>query len=277
LQLRTNAPIGADAWSTSGRTIRWLSEITGRAANIIFVGQSTNQNNIDSTTSVSHGSHLFNLSLAHRSATQIYQAKEPLLVSDLNTGGHHGMSIGDMLVDQGTLDNVVLTNIACGGSYCADWAPGGGTVGGTYAGSRAGVLAYRIEMVAQLIEKAGLSHLPTIIDWQQGEWDSDATNTSQSNYAAALNSVINEFKRVGLLRAGNVMFVHLCTRPSASSGAKTAIRAAQASVVDGNLVRAGADIDALGGAYRYDGTHFNASGAAAQAALKVPLYQAFLS
>jgi hypothetical protein len=123
-----------------------------------------------------------------------------------------------------------------------------------------------------------LQNLKTIIDWQQGEWDSDPTATTQANHTAALNGVIAEFKRVGLLRSGNVMFINQCTRiTSADTAGKAAIRAAQAAVCDAGLVRLGGDMDTILAVDRYDGTHFSASGATKQAILKAVGVENFIT
>lgn len=274
LKLRDNAPTGNDTWSLDGRILRNMSDLTGRVCNVVFIGQSTNNNGVEGTSVVQHGANIFNLSIAHPMRDKIYQAKEPLLVSDI-VQGHHGMHYADQLISGGHCDNVVLTPIAAGGSFAADFAPGGGIVrDGT---RRTGSLAYRIGLAARCIAYAGLHGVPTIIDWQQGEWDSDPIPTTYANHKAALQSIISEFRRVGLLRAGNVMFVNKCTRPENPTSNKTPIRQAQSDVCDGNLVKTGADIDTLGPQYRYDGTHFNQMGAAAQAALKVPFAAAYLT
>lgn len=73
------------------------------------------------------------------------------------------------------------------------------------------------------------------------------------------------------------MLVHRCTRLTNSTGNRNPVRQAQADVVDGALVRAGADIDTLDLSHRYDDDHFTAAGAAAQAALKLPLIASYLS
>ncbi len=266
LALRPQPLRGADATTLAGRTQVDPSTLAG-AINIIFIGQSTNNNSINSTASPANPTKLFNLSIAHKGAC--FQALEPLLSADL-LQGHGGMYLGDKLVTDGKATKVLLTNISIGGSYCADWNPAGGTVGGIIApGAVFGEEAYRIGLAARCIANSGLSGLKTVIDWQQGEWDSDPTATTQANYTAALNGVIAEFKRVGLLRSGNVMFINQCTRiTSSDSAGRTAIRAAQAAVCDGGLVRLGGDMDTILAANRYDGTHFSASGAVLQAGLK---------
>jgi len=207
-----------------------------------------------------HGDKIFNLSIGHRGA--LFVAKNPLLSSDI-VFGHHGFFLADSLISAGLATKVILTNIICGGNYFSDW------VG-------AGELAYRIGLAARCIANAGLSDLRTIIDHQGGEWDSDAgiTQTAATN---SLNAIIAEFKRVGLLRDGNNMVVHRNTRITNASGLRNPIRAAQASVPDGNLVKAGVDVDTLGSSHRSDGTHFTVNGGAALAALKLPVYSAILS
>lgn len=268
LNLRSNSPVSNDATNLSGRVLRNLSDLTGRVCNIVFIGQSTNSNTIqNSTPTPQNPTKIFNLSIGHPMQTQIFQAQEPLLSSDAILG-HHGMPLADGLISDGVIDNVVLTNISAGASYAADWAPEGGVVGGNQAGVRPGSLAYRIGLAARVIAFAGLWNIPTIIDWQQGEWDSDATPTTYANHKTALEGVISEFRRVGLLRVGSVMFINKCTRISNSSASRNIIRQAQTDVVDGILVRAGSDIDSLGSSYRPDGTHFSSAGAVAQANMK---------
>lgn len=273
LNLRPQPLAGADNTTLSGRTRVDPATLAG-AVHIIFVGQSTNSNHIDGTASPVHADKIFNLSIGHGGAC--FVAVEPLLFASA-TNGHHGMYLADSLIASGSTSKVLLTNIICGGNYCADWSPVGGTVGGSQAGTRMGELSYRIGLAARCIANAGLSGLKTIIDWQQGEWDSDNTCTTQGNYTAALNAVVAEFKRVGLLRSGNVMFVNQCTRIAETSDNRNPIRSAQAAVPDGVLVRVGFDNDTItAGDRQMDGTHLKVSGAILQAAGKMPGMQNFI-
>lgn len=265
--MRPQALVGADNTTVSGRTRVDPSTLTD-AAHIIFIGQSTNSNHLDGTATPVHGSSIFNLSIGHRGAC--FVAVEPLLFASA-VNGHHGMYLADSLIANGVASKVLLTNIICGGNYAADWVPGGGVVGGAQAGNRPGELAYRIALAARCIANAGLSGLKTIIDWQQGEWDSNDVCTPQANYEAAMRSIIAEFKRVGLLRAGNVMFINQCTRLANTPENRNPIRAAQAAIPDGDLVRAGFDVDTITTADRQaDGTHLKVSGGILQAAGKYP-------
>lgn len=276
LNLRPQPLRGPDLTTLSGRTQVDPDNLSRAAVHIIFIGQSTNNNSINTPFTPVNPSKLFNLSIAHRGAC--FVAQEPLLSADL-VQGHGGMYLADKLITDGAAGQVLLTNVTLGGSYCADWCPTGGVVGGIISpGTLLGEESYRIALAARCIANAGLTGLKTIIDWQQGEWDSDPTATTQANYAAALNGVIAEFKRVGLLRTGSVMFINQCTRISSTdTTGKANVRAAQASVCDGVLVRLGGDMDTILAANRYDGTHFSAAGAALQAGLKSPGIENFIT
>lgn len=271
LRLRVQGLRGNDITTLSGRTqVDPGTFNTARTIIIAFDGQSTNNNAINGTGSFTNASKIYNLSIGHQGAC--FLAVEPLLSSDLViaggvTAGHGAMYVADVILTDmsASIDKVVLINMSIGGSYVMDHSPTGGfnTSGGTITN---GELAYRIGLTARCIAKAGLSSARTIIDWQQGEWDSDSGGTTQADYTASMNGYIAEAKSVGLLKTGNVMFVNKCTRITETTGNRNPIRAAQAAVCDAGLVRLGADVDTIGS--RYDGTHFTAAGATSVAALK---------
>lgn len=278
LGARPHSPIGNETFSLVGRTQVDPATMTGRVLNIVCMGQSTNNNAVNRTYSATNPTKLFN-----SYGNAIFQAQEPLLASDLVTPvGHQVMDLADALVTADAVDKVNIVLGSAGGSFAADHAPGGGVAGsgGDGGGTRSGVLSYRIGRSERILNAVGLASKPTVIIWQQGEWDTDATNTTQSNYAAALNAIIAECKRTGLLRAGRQMFINSCTRPElagASSGARSAIRLAQASVVDGGLVKTGFDSDTIADSGRRDQTHYNATGAAAWAVGMKPFIDTYLS
>lgn len=274
LYLRNQPQVGNDITTITGRTFVPASSIPADTLQIIFIGQSTNSNSVSGTMPViSNPDKIFNLSIANKGCS--FKAAYPLISSDLILG-HHGIILADLLINTGLASRVLLTHIVCGGNYFADWALTGGTVGGSFAGVRTGELAYRIALTGRCLYNQGLLGLKTIIDHQGGEWDSDPVVTPQANSAAAINSIIAQFTEAQLLKTGNVFFEHLNTRITNTLADRTVTRSAENSVVNGGLVRLGADIDTLGDAYRYDGTHFSAAGASAQASLKFPIYQNFL-
>lgn len=270
LNLRPHHLVGNDATTYSGKISVPSSELSG-AVHIIFIGQSTNSNSLPDGFVPTHANAIFNMSIAHRGTC--FLANDPLLSSDI-IGGHHGMYLADGLIADGLVEKVILTNIICGGNYFADWVPGGG-IAATNS-SRPGDLAYRIGLTARCIANAGLEDLPTIIDIQGGEWDT-SNGTSQANATAALNGIVTEAKRVGLLKGGNFAISHLNTRIYEAAHKRANIRASQEAIVDGEWVRMGADIDTLGNSYRVDGTHFSTLGGMAQAELKGKIYANLLS
>jgi hypothetical protein len=96
-----------------------------------------------------------------------------------------------------------------------------------------------------------------------------------------MNNIITEMKRCGLLRAGNGMLLvdrstYLVPTPQAQMDV---IRAAQAALPDGNLVRAGFDNDSLNSTYRnnVDFVHFKVNGATAIAQGELSTIGTFLS
>jgi hypothetical protein len=273
LRLRSQPLRGDDITTLAGRVQVDPSTLnSSRTIIIAFDGQSTNNNAINGTGTFTNGSKIFNLSIGHHGAC--FQAVEPLLSSDLVTAGgvtagHGAMYVADTILTDmsASIDKVVLLNLAIGGSYAMDHSPTGG-FNSSFGSVGNGELAYRIGLAARCIANAGLSGVRTILDWQQGEWDSDGGGTTQADYTASMNGYIAEAKNTGLLKPGNVMFVNQCTRISESSANRTPIRAAQAAVCDAGLVRLGADTDTIGTGGRYDGTHFTASGASQVAGLK---------
>lgn len=273
LVLRPQSPAPTDSYSLTGRTAVDPSTIpTLGTINIVFIGQSHNANSISGGTyTPTDASLVTNLSIGH--AGGCWQAKSPLLIDD-GVGDHHGRWLADQLIAAGLASRVILTLISASATFGVDWAPGGGTYGG---GTRTGTLGYRIGLAARCIAKAGLDRIRRIVDLEIGHSDS-ALGTTEANFTTALNGIINECKTTGLLRASSdVMFVHKSTSLAASSGNRNAIRAAQAAVADGTLVRVGADSDSLDSSYRYDGVHFSyASGASAQANLKKIVYDTWL-
>lgn len=262
LGLRPMPSFTSDQTTLTGRTQVDPSTLKD-ALVILFDGQSTNSGSVQTTSTPANASSIFNLSIAHKGAC--FLAKDPLLSSDL-TMGHHGLYLADTIIGNGLESKIVLVNMIVGGNYFADHAPGGGVVGGAQPGARSGELAYRIGLTARCLANAGLISNRIVAIYQGGEWDSDPTGTTQTNCALAGNKIIGEYKNVGIVRPGNVMFINQCTRISSNSSDRNPIRAAQASLPDGNLVRLGFDCDTIGSGDRYDGTHMKASGAILQAA-----------
>lgn len=261
LNIRSNAPrLDNVVNSLAGLTqYRYPTGFTGTTAVIIMTGQSTGDAWINSTYSVTNTGKIFALSIAHKGA--IFNAVDPYPTHTNSSGGTLGQTsieFADGLVTAGKFNNVIVVAASVGQSYGADWAPGGGTTG---AGAVTGNVAYRISLVARCLYAAGLWNVPTYIVWQDGEADSVA-GTTQANLTTAINAIITEWKRVGVLRTGNVMFVNKCTDPVNGTAGAAAVRAAQAAVVDGVLVKTGFDSDTIVTGHRIggDGVHYTSAG-----------------
>jgi hypothetical protein len=278
LFVRAHGGRGDDITTVSGRGSQIDPAILlgSSTLHVIAIGQSNRNNSVLGAAYVPNNpAALFNMSIGHRGA--IFIAKEPLMSSDI-PDGHADFQMADQIVTSGRFTKVIVTNVSIGGSYAADWAPGGGTTGGAHGPSN-GAMAYRLSLTQRCIINAGIDSLKTVIGVSIGEWDSDSPGTSQANMTAALQGMINECKNVGLLRSGRVMFVDLCTRLTNSSGLRNPIRAAQAAVVDGGLVRSGFDMDTLSGpTYREAANiHFTTTGAASLAAGRLSAMSSWLS
>jgi hypothetical protein len=246
---------GNETYNYAGRVAVPAQLVAGeKTAVLITIGQSTINNSVQGAYVPTNGAKVQNFSIDNGS---VYVAQDPLLGSELLLS-NFATRLADKLINAVTYQRVIIVPIAIGGSYCNDWSPGGGPSSG---GNVTGTLNYRIGWTAKRL--AAVGYTATAILWQQGEWDSDAPGTAQTDYASCLNRVIGSFRTAGI----NAPFlVGLCTRPGAANTAQ--IRAAQQSVVNNPAGKyLGADTDSIGAGGRYDGTHFNATGADQQATL----------
>jgi hypothetical protein len=282
LYLQSEGALGSDTFSFVGRTEidpPVIPDLIGNAINIVFIGQSTNNNAINATLIpyvATNPHNIYNGNIANPTpASSLFYAKEPLLCSDLDCG-HHGMNLADSLVSAGVAQNVVLWLASFGGSFTGNFVPNGEGRSGTVT-EQPDYLSWRLGLVYRAMASMGLDANPTYIDYQHGEWDTDAA-TTEANVTNNILKTVERCKYWGLLRRGNgAFYVNLNTRISGLQASRDAVRDGEEGATDGDLVRLGADIDTLpADPYRYDGTHFNTEGAAAQAALKVPLVTDFL-
>jgi hypothetical protein len=271
LSLLSQPQIGDDTTTLAGRTLADHRSLLGPTTlHILFFGQSNNNNVVlPGPYTILNPTKILNMSIQHRGA--VFYAKEPILASD-SVHSHNGLQLADQLIAAGAAENVIVSNISTGGTFGADWVRGGATAG---VGFRRGEAANRIGLAQRCIVAAGLDGVRTVIDWAIGEWDSDAPASSQAQYQSAMAAVVAETKSCGLLRPGRVMFLHKTTRPGNLQSSRDAIRAGVDTLVDGALVRAGVDMDAIGN--RTDGTHFNLTGAATLATGKKALIQNWIA
>jgi hypothetical protein len=263
-----------ETFSLAGRTQVSSGALPASTVNLVYLGQSQANNSIDTTSTPTHASTIFNTSLSHGGA--IFQAVDPLLASDL-TGGHSGMYLSDSMITAGLCSGINMTMPAFGGSYTANFCVGGGTEGN---GFQDGIRASRIELAARCLGAADMFDKRTITILRLGE-NSASVGTSTAQMTVMLTNIITEMKRVGLIRSGKAALIidNSTYLVGTSTAAKNAIRAANAAAVDNVLVFAGADLDSLDSTYRNstDFAHFKANGATAIAALEMPIVTSVLA
>lgn len=228
-----NDPTGYSSVSCTG----------GSPAVIIFAGQSNATNAVDSAYSVTQANNR-QLNVLDGSC---YSSKGTLL-GVTGSGSNVAARIGDLLISGGSYTNVVLVPMAIGSTSVANWANSTQT---PYLYNAIAVVARRL---------AAQSLTATHVVWMQGETDTQL-GTSQANYTASLNVVIGGFRSAGI----SAPFI-VQKETWIGSTTSATVRAAQ-SAASGTNVFVGADLDTLDDTNRYDTTHFNATGAAAAAAL----------
>jgi hypothetical protein len=178
-----------------------------------------------------------------------FAAVDPLLGAD-GAGGNFATRLGDILIQSGHYNRVILVPIAVTGASLS-------ALNNEHAG--------RIDNVILKLKAAGL--VPTHLLFQQGEKDAILT-TTQDQYVSLLRQLVARFRAAGFEAP---FYVSQSTKCDAYHPKNTAaVRAAQESATDGPLnIRRGPDTDAIGNEGRNpnDGCHLNEAGMLANAAL----------
>lgn len=233
--------------NTNGKT---AVAAVGGSAIIVFIGQSlyanTSQGNYAPTQA---NNHTFNISDG-----QIYRSTAGPTFGANVTGDTDidfwGKRLADNLIVGAKYPAVIMCNMAIGGTRVAEWTnvttpPKLGTT---------------IAVMARRLAARGL--VPTHILWGQGESDTLA-GTSKASYQASLLQIIQMFRDNGITAP-----FYVNTETLISGNTSIPIQQAQAAVVNGTTIRAGANFDTgIPVADRYDGTHLKATGCATAATI----------
>lgn len=177
-----------------------------------------------------------------------FAAADPLLGTD-GIGGSFATRLGDILIQAGRYDRVILVPLARGGASLAFLNDEG-----------AGLTTNGIAK----LKAAGLA--PTHILFQQGETDA-ASTTSAEQYVSLLHQLVKRFRAAGF---DAPFYLSRSTKCDYAGPKNTAaVRAGQLSAVDEVLnIRPGPDTDTIGNEGRVpDGCHMNEAGTLANAAL----------
>ena len=183
------------------------------------------------------------------STGKCFAAIDPLLGTD-GAGGNFATRLGDILIQTGLYNRVILVPIAVEGASLS-------ALNSEYAD--------RIDNAISKLKAAGLT--PTHLLFQQGEKDAMLT-TTREQYVSLLHQLVARFRAAGL---DAPFYLSRSTRCDAADPQNSAaVRAAQESAVDGPLnIRQGPDTDTIGteGRNPNDGCHMNEAGTLANAAL----------
>ena len=217
---------------------------TDRTAVLLLIGQSNAGNHAGQRFHSEHGEKVVNFFDG-----RCYVAASPLLGSD-GTSGEYWTQLGNLLLDRGSFDQVVLAPVAITGSEIARWGPGGDLNGAM------------IDTGSQL-QRQG--YPVTHVLWVQGEIDY-VKRTTEKDYRDRFSSLVSSLRSHGVAAPVYVAIATKCL--GASNGgtrlhsADNPIARAQLALPDpGANLRSGANSDALlGDLDRYDDCHFSAAG-----------------
>jgi len=213
------------------------SSATSRNAVILGLGQSNIANECDPNALYVAKGAVYNFNFFDG---KCYAAKDPLL------GYSHDRSnlmtrLGDLLVERGNYQSVLLVPIAHGGTFISEWSP-------------AGRMSPRIRATIERLrnQQTRITH----ILWQQGEAESGASNPDPEEWARHFSAMAGAIRSAGVEAP---IYVAQCTM--CCNDPNETIRAAQRRVVNPAAgILPGPDIDLIGRDERYDGCHLSGAG-----------------
>jgi len=217
---------------------------TDRTAVLLLIGQSNAGNHAGQRFHSEHGDAVVNFFDG-----QCYVAASPLLGSD-GISGEYWTQLGNLLLDRGSFDRVVLAPAAITGSEVSRWAPGGDLNGAM------------IDTVSQLQQRG---YRVTHVLWVQGEIDY-VKRTNENDYRDRFGSLVSSLRSHGVTAPVYVAIATKCLGKSNGGtrfhSADNPVARAQLALPDpGANLRSGVNSDALLDDWdRYDDCHFGASG-----------------
>lgn len=178
-----------------------------------------------------------------------FAAADPLLGAD-GAGGNFATRLGDILIQSGRYDRVILAPVAVQGASLS-------VLNNEQIG--------RIDNVLAKLRSAGLT--PTHFLFQQGEKDAVLT-TTRAQYVSQLHQLVRRIRDAGF---DAPFYLSQSTKCDVADPRNVAeVRAGQRAAIDDMLnIRPGPDTDVIAndGRNPFDGCHMNAVGTLANAAL----------
>lgn len=157
-------------------------------------------------------------------------------------------------------DRVIVVPIAVGGSSIAQWGLSGGD-----GFDSSGTIYQRGPTAIRRLAAKGITPATTGVTFASlmmiGEADNVA-GTSQANFQTRAQGYMDAMTAAGF--SGRFFFTQESWYLGATS---SAVRAAQAALVNGSTIFSGGDLDTLNNSNRYDTIHFNDTGRAAAATI----------
>ncbi|MCV9910032.1 sialate O-acetylesterase [Brucella sp. HL-2] len=178
----------------------------------------------------------------------VYQCADPLLGTENGYAGEVGnlfFRMADQMINQGYKDRVILIPVGIGATSVKQWND------------------ELYERIVIAHRRATNKNIPVNgILWQQGETDT-GLGTSQSVYLDNMGQLIGKVTNLGVSAPWVIAKGSLYAGETSS-----AVRAAQAAIVNGTDILSGPDTDTLTGTNRNpDNTHFSVTGMNAAASL----------
>jgi Carbohydrate esterase, sialic acid-specific acetylesterase len=258
LDTRENLDLGWSGFADTSAKERASSTIQGdrsRAAVVITLGQSNAAN---------HGG-------GHYTATKCvdnfnvydgscYHAADPLLGAS-GEGGNFATRFGDMVIERGLFDRVIIAPIAIGGTTVEQWA-------------EEGLFNRRILALVRRLHDASLT--PDFILWQQGEGNRGLVDPGGHQYCKNLLEVVQTFRRFGV---DAPFFIALAGDDFSLGGpAQQYVRLGQLSAIHPELgTYFGPDTNIIGREHCSDPVHLTESGISMLAKMWVDTLTDFLA
>lgn len=217
---------------------------TDRTAVLLLIGQSNAGNHAGQRFRSEYGEKAVNFFDG-----RCYVAASPLLGSD-GISGEYWTQLGNLLLDRGSFDQIILAPVATSGAEISRWGPGGD-------------LNRTMTDTASQLQQRGYS--VTHVLWVQGEIDY-VKGTNEKDYRDRFLSLVSSLRSHGVAAP---VYVAIATKCLGASNGGTRFHSADNPVARAQLalpdpaanLRGGVNSDALlGDLDRYDDCHFSASG-----------------
>jgi hypothetical protein len=207
------------------------------SAVILGLGQSNIANECDPSALYEPKGNVYNFNFFDG---KCYVAKDPLLGASIDRSNVL-TRLGDLLVERGNYQSVLLVPIAHGGTFASDWAPGGR-------------MFPRLQWTLERLRERQIK--VTHIAWQQGEAEAGEPNPNPEAWTRHFMAMAGAIRATGTEAP---IYVALCT--VCCNDPNEQIRGAQRQVVNPAAgILPGPDIDLIGHDERYDGCHLSADG-----------------